>query len=53
MHEVGIVNGILDTVIRAARGAGASRARFGNASYRGYDRGRARGTRLCVGDVSR
>ena len=26
MHEVGIVNGILDTVIRAARGAGASRA---------------------------
>ena len=25
MHEVGIVNGILDTVIRAARGAGASR----------------------------
>ena len=24
MHEVGIVNGILDTVIRAARGAGAS-----------------------------
>lgn len=26
MHEVGIVNGMLDTVIRAARGAGASRA---------------------------
>ena len=26
MHEVGIVNGILDTVIRAARGAGALRA---------------------------
>ena len=26
MHEVGIVNGILDTVFRAARGAGASRA---------------------------
>ena len=26
MHEVGIVNGILDTVIRAALGAGASRA---------------------------
>ena len=26
MHEVGIVNGILDTVIRAARGAGPPRA---------------------------
>ena len=46
MHEVGIVNGILDTVIRAARGAGASRAvlvtlRIGDMT-----------ARLCVGDVS-
>lgn len=37
---------------RGAWGGGLAR-RFGNASYRGYDRGRARGTRLCVGDVSR
>ena len=37
---------------RGAWGGGLAR-RFGNAAYRGYDRGGARGARLCVGDGSR